>query len=41
MSDVFCSFPTVKGHQNVSNEEIAGGILVFMCLRETGGVNFC
>ena len=41
MSDVFCSFPTVTGHQNVLNEEIAGGILVFMCLRETGGVNFC
>ena len=32
-ADVFCSFLIVKEHPSVSGEGIAGGKLVFMCLR--------
>ena len=30
---VFCSFPIVKEHQSGSDEEIAGGKWVFLCVR--------
>ena len=38
-ADVFCSFLIVKEHPSVSSEAIAGGKLVFMCLRGGRGNN--